>query len=361
MKRCLAIPFLAALALAGHVRAADWNLEMEPDLFPSMVIATSSLEGESSDDPAFFGDPLGPVSIRIESPRDNARVRVTVEGSELIRPSVLDVRLPEKGVVYELAPVLKYNYNALLRVRQPFPETVSAEVKVDGRDVGQQSGRITIRSINDCPFAIHKEDGSVVDLNFLFAAYVNENHPVVDQLLREALDSGDVSSFGGYQGNPDEVLAEIQAIWNALQKRDFAYSSITRPSKSNDDIVSQHVRLIGDSIRSSQANCVDGSVLLASIFRKIGLDPFLVSLPGHMIVGVYLDPEKQEYACIETTLLDEASLADAVKSGNAKFRKHFKKLTMANGDDPEYAIIDIDRSRRMGILPLREPDAESFR
>ncbi len=36
---------------------------------------------------------------------------------------------------------------------------------------------------------------SVTDVRFMFAAYVNEQHPFVEKVLREALDEGIVDSF----------------------------------------------------------------------------------------------------------------------------------------------------------------------
>src|SRR2546429_7045198 len=46
-------------------------------------------------------------------------------------------------------------------------------------------------------------------LGWMFAAYVNENHPFSDQLRKEALDAGIVRNFSGYQtGDPQEVRSE---------------------------------------------------------------------------------------------------------------------------------------------------------
>ena len=181
---------------------------------------------------------------------------------------------------------------------------------------------------------------------------------MVDEILGEALDSGDVKAFAGYQGDADAVLAELEAIWNALKQRGFAYSSITQSSFHDDQIHTQHVRLVGDSIKTSQANCVDGSVLIASIARKLGLSPFLVTIPGHMFVGVWLDANQNEFACIETTMLADAEFASALQTGNAQFKRHQKKILAEDGETVGYSLVAIDDARRAGILPLREPRAD---
>jgi hypothetical protein len=49
------------------------------------------------------------------------------------------------------------------------------------------------------------------------------------------------------------------------------------------------VRFVDDAITHSQANCADGSVLLASVLRKIGVQPYLIHVPGHMFLAFALD------------------------------------------------------------------------
>lgn len=59
------------------------------------------------------------------------------------------------------------------------------------------------------------------------------------------------------------------------------------------------------SITNTQANCVDGSVLFASILRKISIKPFLVTIPGHMYVGFFLSLDKSDFVGLETTVIGE--------------------------------------------------------
>ncbi|MFZ8431498.1 hypothetical protein ACO1MU_14375, partial [Staphylococcus aureus] len=70
-----------------------------------------------------------------------------------------------------------------------------------------------------------------------------------------------------------------------------------------DGVSSQHVRFIDDSVRVRQANCIDGTVLFASILRKIGIDPLIVLVPGHAFLGFYLDGQRRQIAFLETTMM----------------------------------------------------------
>ena len=72
------------------------------------------------------------------------------------------------------------------------------------------------------------------DTGEFFAAYVNEEHPQIDKLLREALDTRLVNRFLGYQGDTSQsenVDKQVYALWNVLQKRNFKYSSTTNRSE----------------------------------------------------------------------------------------------------------------------------------
>lgn len=360
MALCVAF-FASGPCLLGADEPGDWCIltEFGADLYPSVIVATSTFRADEEEkDSTLIGDSMGLIGAEVVAPHDRTKVKVEVQSQKLIQASSYEATLPKKGQAYQIYPLLRYDYDSLLRVRQPFPEHLTVRVTVDGEPLGEKQKRMLARSVNDCPFGVTDEDGEYTALDIMFAAYVNENHPFVDEILGEALNSGDTGSFAGYQGTPDDVKREMEAVWNALKKRGFVYSSITRPSWENESVYTQHVRLIGDSIKTAQANCVDGSVLFASIFRKIGLNPFLVTVPGHMFVGVYLDSENSDFACIETTMLADATFDEAVDAGNRTFKKNRRKLTSKKTADPAYAIVDIDEARKIGILPLREPKAE---
>jgi len=212
-----------------------------------------------------------------------------------------------------IAPTIRFDIRKLLSLEQPFPTTVVFSVKVNGTDLGQKTKQVQFRAINDVPFAATDSKGHIQDLSPLFAAFVNENSPVIEQILQEALRWKAVESFDGYQSNsPNAVQMQVFAIWNVLQRHHVKYSSITTASGFSDKVQSQSVRFIDDSLRMNQANCVDGSVLFASVLYKIGLYPVLVKLPGHMFVGYYTDersyghPNPQNTLFLETTLLDAA-------------------------------------------------------
>jgi hypothetical protein len=221
----------------------------------------------------------------------------------------------------------------------------------------------------------------------MFAAYVNEQHPFVDKVLREALDGGVVDSFTGYQSqDPAQVYRQVYALWHALSQRDVRYSNITTSAAETDAVHSQHVRLIDESINNGQANCVDGSVLLASLLRKIDIEPALVYVPGHCYLAFFLDAEHKTLVGLETTLIGSAPEEDAPReiagtvdvvddatSKQDSWATFCSAIAMGSDDlvknkarfndstDPDYQLIPIAAARKLGILPIAFDSAEAFK
>ena len=384
-------------------RAADleWTPEvyMDDQLYPSLLIATASVRPVEDEDAAagesdhyLLGDRFGPFGVSIKAPSANAKVKVTVKGNDVVAASSWSGSLAEAGHDYYIAPKVNFRFDKLRAVRQQIPLNVEFELEVDGKVVGDKAETVQLHSINDCPYGVASSEETVddenaeagsSDLGFMFAAYVNENHPYIDKLLKEALETEIVDNFAGYQAEePTDVVKQVFAIWTTIQKRGIKYSSITDVPGGSQAVNSQYVRFLDQSISNTQANCVDGSVLFSSILKKIGLRPFLVLVPGHMYLGVYLDKDGDDFVGIETTMIggspadDEDELEgapevvdqlaedldDEVTDGHAwkSFAGAVKKATddlEENGEkmdegDPEYQIIDIQEARDDGIMPI---------
>ena len=355
-------------------------------LFPSLILSTATMPSKAPRRPDYFGDPHGQVGVSISASDDNVMVRVIVSSTKLIKPSKQDALLSEGGRTYGVFPLLEYDYDVLNATREPFPETVTIDVELFGRGA---SGRpvmvakntkklvIQVRSINDCPILLRHENRTE-DFKWMFGAYVNENHRVVEGILQEGLKTGIVNHFDGYQKDEADVALQIFAIWNVFQTRGIKYSDITTPSSYSEKVFSQHVRFIGDSLNYQQANCVDGSVLFASVFRKIGLETFLVLVPKHCFVGVWLDKKKTKPFYLETTMLGTSvskdssfkpdSILGAVNEAREKHPESFNAFVAANrsaakknhdlmvDDSVKNSIyrIDISDCRRRGIQPLKD-------
>ena len=396
------------------LKPGEWQPFVEPEkqIFPSLLLASATLKDPLREEetahkaetpansrhvppanhaatpvpmPEAFGDENGLLGVVLISPADGAHVRVEVEENALVNTSVIEADLPEKGHEYHLLPHVAYKYDALNRVRQSHPINVTFAVSVDGKSLGEQFVTARVHPINDCPYAYQNPDDpkDYVDIAWMFAAYVNEDHPAIPALLKEAQETGVVDGFDAYQSNdPGTVLLQVFAVWEALRQHNIHYSDIGTTTDESNSLYSLHVRFMEEALSESHANCVDASVLLASVLRRMGIDTFLVMEPGHMFLGVYLDRDGKQSACLETTMLGDPdppkcvenralakSATPAVKKlkgwrcfNNAldvathEFKKHRLKYEKEN--DPDYDVVDITAARREGVAPVGFVKAE---
>src|SRR5256885_8465855 len=144
--------------------------------------------------------------------------------------------LAEAGKDYFIAPKVNYKFDRLRQTTQQVPMNVTFEVEIDGESTGEKYETLQVRSINDCPFAVANSEETLDDENFIagnaalgwmFAAYVNENHPLLDKILQEALETKIVSAFKVTTHEHDETLRQVFALLSALPKRGVQYSSAT--------------------------------------------------------------------------------------------------------------------------------------
>jgi hypothetical protein len=400
--RSLLLAFALALFLVAAAPAAEveWTPEanMDHQLFPSLIIATATVRPVEADDkeaetpdPYLLGERFGLLGVSVKAPAENAKVKVTIKENELMAATSWSGELSEADKDYFIAPKVNYKFAKLRQMIQQVPLNITFEVEVDGESAGEKHETLTVRSINDCPFGVANSEETLNDENFIegnaalgwmFAAYVNENHPVLDKILQEALETKIVGAFRVTTHEHDETLKQVFALWSALQKRGLQYSSTTTTPGGSETVQSQYVRFIDQSLANTQANCVDGSVLFASLLRKISIEPFLVTVPGHMYVGFYLGAGKSQFVGLESTVLGLPDIADEKKPGDpaalgslrdkldpaVRARRDWKTFAKAiqvgtedltknkaridAGDDPTYQWIDLSEARAQGIMPI---------
>lgn len=263
--------------------------ELGGNIFPSSILSVATTDAQVivPVDSMYVGNPKSCIAVRVRSRNAYSRVRVEVAETPFFSRSVSEFVLAKPRTEYIIYPDIIWNYEALKNNNQAEPISVAVMVEMNGKDLGQR-----------------------VRTGIFFAAYVNEENPMIDKLLREALDTRIVNRFLGYQGGAEVVDRQVYALWNVLQKRKFRYSSVSNTSLSSNVVFSQRVRTFDDALESSQINCVDGSVLFASLLRAINIEPILVRTPGHMFVGYYTDSSHKDMNFLETTMIGDVDLDD---------------------------------------------------
>lgn len=293
------------------------NIEITDDLggniFPSSILSVATTDAQiiEPSDSNHIGNPKSCIAVRIRSKKAYSRVRIEVNETPFFARSVSEFVLEKPRTSYLIYPDIIWNYEALRNNQQAEPISVAVTVEMNGEEIGQRVRTFSVRSINECLLGYVTNGTKFHDTGIFFAAYVNEENPMIDKLLREALNTRIVNRFLGYQaGKAEAVDKQVYALWNVLQKRNFRYSSISNTSLSSNVVFSQRVRTFDDALQSSQINCVDGSVLFASLLRAINIEPILIRIPGHMFVGYYTDSSHKNINFLETTMIGDVDLND---------------------------------------------------
>lgn len=174
--------------------------------------------------------------------------------------------------------------------------------------------------------------GAWKDMSRYLGAFVTPNQPEVMRFLRKVAAKHTETRLVGYQGDAD-VDEQVEAVFEALKSvAEIVYVNSVRDFNPDTGVKSQRLRLPAESLRDQQANCVDGTVLFASLLEALSLNPAIVVLPSHVIVAWENAPQSNQWRYLDTTKLDNRSFAQAVKFGSGLAVAMEKQLT-ATGDE----------------------------
>lgn len=321
---------------------ASCNPLYDNQLYPSLLLATNQTSQDN------FNSQLSIFNLSVTSPADNSVLRVIVDSSALNYVTTLQEILPRRGQTYSFNPSIKWKYDILRRLRQPGAVDLTFTCYINDEQIDIKNLHLNYRTVNECPLSLiapyNKQtptQNKIIDFRWLFAAYVNEDHPYIQQILTDILSQGTVTRFTGYQNNnPQTVIDQAFAVWYYALDRGIAYSSITCTSNPSPRANVQHIRFFDEVYNTRQANCVDACVFFASILRKIGLKTVIFVEPCHAYLGFYTDRNRRNITLLETTITSWVNFPDLQRSllpngqlPENKYNKIAKYLTPQQQDD----------------------------
>ncbi len=204
----------------------------------------------------------------------------------------------------------------------------------------------------------------------LLASLVLPNDPVIDRMLSRGADilraQGLSASWRGYQAEPNAIINQVHALWNALEELEFTYAL---PPRSWHEFGSgQKVRTPSQIMQGGCATCLDSTLCLAAAMAQAGFNPLVVLLPGHSFVGVMLKDaslvspietqpgtlrnllELREVLLLETTLATSDGGASSLAGFDAARGSAENQLrTLRPG--AEFLALDIVRIWATGVVP----------
>jgi TolB-like protein len=216
------------------------------------------------------------------------------------------------------------------------------------------------------------------DLLTTVAAWASPNLPEASTILGEAARRTSKGSLTGYQatgflsGKEDETNAQqhvwtreqVQAIYDSLKDKDLRY---VEQSTQFPDANLQRVLLPQDALKQKGANCIDGSLLFASLMLRAGLNPIIIIVPGHAFVGWETWESSGEYEYMETTKLGYSDFASALQEGKKQaqeagldqditsqaFKEFKKQLTKGSAPTGKAQVLNIRvLKNKMADIPI---------
>jgi len=211
----------------------------------------------------------------------------------------------------------------------------------------------------------HRVSGKFVDHTWLIAAWIQDQDPKLDAIREAAaqiLALTDYTSLAG-PNSPAQVREQAKALYQALQNHGWRHDDSGLVFHKAEGHFIQRVRFPGQTLDARGGNCLEGSVLFASLLSASRLHPIILFVPGHAIVGWKdWDRTQANWEFLDMTMTGALTFEEACAEGNKKYAE-VKELCeewiqtnptlIANAESFAIPvdIHDVWKNRRMITLP----------
>ncbi len=305
------------------------------------------------------------ATVYVTNFNDSADYEIIVEaeimGLTYVASEMKYVSRGEVDVKFDLAPVMINAVAAKIIEVQTVPVEVRAYViKNDAKAlIYKQSFETIVEPPNtwSSQYSWDHDGDSLTapenrDYSEYLVAWTQQNSPSLDSVIDEAVYFSLDTSFLGYQTygsmDPDSIsYYQVQALYIALQNRDIHYINSVFSLTGG-----QQVKFPNQTLRSNGANCIDGTVLFASLLKEISIDPIIVLIPGHSFIGwkEWDNSDTTDWSYVETTMTwDDTNYPFNLATWRAdSLFDYYYHAT------DSITVIDVNAVHKKGILPFPE-------
>jgi hypothetical protein len=260
--------------------------------------------------------PLVSCTIKNLRQQDTRRLRVSafIDGYSAAAVETVEIEANAEHT-FDLLPVL-YPEKAS-SVNEMTRAALNLLVEdLDGKVELHRSVPVWLLPRTSAPLAVtDPADGKRVDMTPYFGAFVTPNAPTVMSFVRKAADHHPEHVLIGYQEDESAVEPQVKAVFEALKAdADITYVNSVVTFTPDEGFADQRVRLPRESLSDRQANCIDGTVLVASLLEAISLSPAIVVVPGHAFLGWETWKKSDKWRYLETTMIGSHSFEEACQS-----------------------------------------------
>ena len=290
------------------------------------------------------------VTLRLVNQEPRMRsVTVTVEVPGVTDPATETIALPPgKQVNRRLSPPLKIGFD-VAKLRAVRAGQIALHVVDPRTHAALLDKTLPVEILPHDSLPLHRWVGDDLRQTFDYAAaWVTPNAPEVDAFLTRAkarLPAG--VSFSGMQR---DTRSQVKALFDELKARGVTY--VSDPLIFDERGQVQRTRLPAEVLASTNAQCLEGTLLYATLLEAIGMRPVLVFKPGHAFVAwrpSKYDRTKVPYFFLETTMTGgPATFEQAMDYALNTFKESAAEKQFELG---MAALIDITDARHRGYTP----------
>jgi hypothetical protein len=190
--------------------------------------------------------------------------------------------------------------------------------------------------------------GKHEDLTRYLGAFVTPDAPEVTALLRAAAELHPDKQMVGYQVDAAGVEAQVAAAFAAVRAAEIRYVNSIVSFGAAPGYASQRIRLPREAVASRSANCIDGTVLLASVLEAASLRPAIVVVPGHAFLA-WQKAKGGDWDYVETTMVAKHPFAAARDQARALAAA---QQAAAGGDPYAFRRLPLLDLRAQGVYPM---------
>jgi hypothetical protein len=356
----------AAVAEAKKVGGAEQDLDEIDKLVASaerhkVLVETTTSAAVPIGGYHLFGKvkSVGSVATLKVSNLDKKAVEVRVEaeisGVTEVATKTVTV-LPGKTETVDLNPPLKSSFD-VSTIRADLPaQLVLRATKTDGNDLAyDNSEQVTILPRDSLPLLRVMRDGEARWTADFVGAWVTPNAKAIDAFLAAAKKR--LPPGAAFSGNQAPTLPQVKAIYDELHDRGMSYVMDPQLFVDGSELV-QRTRLPSDVLASTNAQCIEGAILYATLLEAIGLRPVITLAKGHSWVGWHPEghdaplPHAPKLYWLETTVTHAATFEQALASGDKQYYvTHATDWLPPPRGALGYGWVDIAKLRTQGITP----------
>ncbi len=191
---------------------------------------------------------------------------------------------------------------------------------------------------------IDPQTGLPSDLIPYYGAWVTPHIEPIQALLRRAAELTPEHQIWGYQGEPEAVPRQVETLYDALKNAGIVYVNSIIDFGAGPGVLTQRTRLPRESLKHRSANCIDGTVLFASLLETASLHAGIVLVPGHAFVAWEKWRGSDEWDYLETTMIGTHDFIVANACGRDLYQRW--------SDRSSARLLKLDDLRSDGIWPM---------